>query len=131
MGFGMELFRFILSVTVSWQICEVWKSCLSILGNSVPLSEFWVGTSVVLCVDNDRHCQNDRELSYTSFSGLPGYQWCCNWKKKVLLGKMEFSPTTYFPDAVCSYSVLPNNGGTCLTWLMVSKFYKRIFSYAI
>lgn len=127
----MKLFRFILSVTEFWQICEVLSSCLSISGNSVPLSEFWVGTSVVLCVDDDRPCQNERELSYTRFSGLPDYQWCGNWKKKVLLGRMEFSLTTYFPGAVCSCPVLPNNGGAYLTWLMVSKFHKRISSYAI
>lgn len=52
-------------------------------------------------------------------------------RRKYCLAEMEFSLTHYFPGAVCSCPVLPNNGGAYLTWLMVSKFHKRISSYAI
>lgn len=52
-------------------------------------------------------------------------------RRKYCLAEMEFSLTPYFPGAVCSCPVLSNNGGAYFTWLMVSKFHKRISSYAI
>lgn len=52
-------------------------------------------------------------------------------RRKYCLVEMEFSLTTYFPGAVCSCPVLPNNGRAYLTWLIVSKFHKGISSYAI